>query len=230
MNADDPRHGTAAGASQHQRDAENLCDPCRKAANRNRKRYRYLAAVGKNATIDAAGLRRRVRALQALGWTLPQIAGAADLSFSTLLKPLYRSATCRTQTARAVARAYDRLCMTLPPERTAAERRNAAYARNLARKHGWAPPLAYDDIDDPDERPRGVRGKWAADYDSRELVDDATVTRILAGERLPANELERVEALSRWLSAGNSERSLCQVQGWKTGRYSRVTSTGEGAA
>ena len=51
--------------------------------------------------------------------------------------------------ALAIHTAYDRLSMTRP------EGTRADTARRRARHLGWPPPLAWDDIDDPDETPTG---------------------------------------------------------------------------
>ena len=66
-------------------------------------------------------------------------------------------------------------------------------ARTWAKRHGFAPPLAWDDIDDPDEKPNyGER----ADHHAR---DEAVIERFLGGEfKLPTTRPERVEIIRRW--------------------------------
>jgi hypothetical protein len=59
-------------------------------------------------------------------------------------------------TANHVADVYERLAMRFPPETNRHEKAAAARARNLATRMGWPPPLAWDDIDNPDEKPRGL--------------------------------------------------------------------------
>lgn len=46
MKRTDPRHGTPAGYTQHRRDDESACSPCRKAASEAAaKRREYDAAL-----------------------------------------------------------------------------------------------------------------------------------------------------------------------------------------
>jgi hypothetical protein len=217
MQPEDPRHGTYAGASAHWKAGESPCDACSTAAWRRRKRNSYLAAIGRPATVPKHGLVRRVHALQAIGWTQPQIAAAAGLSIKTLRNPLLRGSTAYRCTHEAVAEAFERLCMTLPPETTPQQRRDAAYARTVAARNGWAPPLAWDDIDDPDERP-----KVGTQDDRRDAIDPVTVDRLLAGQHVPSTPTEKREAMRRWLAAGRSERSLCVAHGWNEGRYTNA--------
>ena len=214
MLPDDPRHGTYAGASAHYKSGEKPCPPCEQAAMRRRKRNRYLAEIGHPASVPAFGLVRRVHALQAIGWTQPQIAEAAGIALKTLRNPLWRGNSVYRATHEAVADAYERLCMKLPPETSGQQQRDAAYARTVARKKGWAPPLAWDDIDDPNERPKtGSRGR------SVDEIDPVIVDRLLHGEHVPAAVAEKAEALRRWVAAGGSRAELCRVHGWKQGRY-----------
>lgn len=49
---DDPRHGTHAGAMQHWIQDVPMCDPCRWAASRQRKRLELLALQGQPATVE----------------------------------------------------------------------------------------------------------------------------------------------------------------------------------
>lgn len=50
--ADDPRHGTHAGAMQHWIQDVPICEPCRVAATRQRKRLVLLALQGQPATVE----------------------------------------------------------------------------------------------------------------------------------------------------------------------------------
>ena len=155
MSPTDPRHGEYRGYVKHYADGEKPCDACRTAAARVRKRNRYLAQSGRPVTVPALGMRRRVQALQAIGWSQPRIAAAAGLSDKSLKDSLYRGESVYRSTHEAVTRAYERLSMTLPPENTSQEKRDATYSRTVAKKRGWLPPLAYDDarIDDPTYKP-----------------------------------------------------------------------------
>lgn len=146
--ADDPRHGTSAG---YIAGCRNEC--CWRAKQRYDKRRRLeLLTTGQYRTVSNVGSIRRIQALQYLGWSVPKIAEHVGISDRHLYN-LHRHPTIYTSTAAAIAAAYERLAMLLPPETTTGERISAVRARNHARRNGWAPPLAWDDIDDPSERP-----------------------------------------------------------------------------
>lgn len=148
MKPDDARHGTYAGAVQHWLNSEKACDPCARAGSRYRQERILRALSGNAATVPAVGSLRRIQALHALGWTGPQIAEAADISINTMRSIGYHdSGTVRTTTAAKIDAAYERLAMVRP------EGKYADRARRMARRRGWAPPLAFDNIDDPSERP-----------------------------------------------------------------------------
>lgn len=117
-----------------------------------------LDDLGAATRVPGIGTRRRLQALAALGWCRGQLATRVDLDPGNLAKTL-RSPTVTASTARAARRLYDELWDTPPPQTTPGEARAAARARGHARRHGWAPPLAWDDdtIDDPVATPAGVR-------------------------------------------------------------------------
>jgi hypothetical protein len=82
--------------------------------------------------------------------------------------------------ARQVAALYDDLSMTPPPETNQRERIAASRSRNFARQRGWAPPLAWDDIDN-DEAPATVDAPPPREAD----VDHAVVQRFLDSQERP---------------------------------------------
>lgn len=113
--------------------------------------------------VASVGTVRRYQALMALGYTGPQIAAECGVSVNSLRSIGYHgSALIRRGTALAVAEAYDRLCMTRP------DGRYADRARSIAKSRGWLPPLAYDDIDDPNEHP--TIGRDHSLYRAEELI------------------------------------------------------------
>lgn len=145
MSPDDPRHGTIAGVNVHQRTGTPTCEPCRRAKMRYEKR-RILA--GGRTKVSAVGTRRRIQALRALGYSLRELAedGGWNTGHAALKYPLVAE-TITADTARRVAEIYERLSMT------PATGPRATRSRKLAVRNGWAPPLAWDDIDDPDAAP-----------------------------------------------------------------------------
>lgn len=115
---------------------------------------------GYTGTITALGAMRRVQALRAIGWTVPALAEATGLSTAYLyqLSTGLRSQRINKRNAEAIDRAYRVLCVQPLHKGYGAKR-----ARLAAKAAGWFPPMAWDDIDDPQERPtlhaRRVGGK-----------------------------------------------------------------------
>lgn len=106
------------------------------------------------ARVDATGASRRVQALVRAGWPLSHIAERADVDHQRVRALAHgrRSWTLR-ETADAVARFF-RTAWQGPDHRVPGA--SASRARRYAERAGWAPALAWDDIDDPAERPRGL--------------------------------------------------------------------------
>lgn len=98
--------------------------------------------------IPSLGTVRRLRALTVMGWSMADLAARCDVAESTLhaLRNPKHTMT-RPRFAAAVAELYEQLSMTHGPCR---------YAATRARKKGWAPPLAWNDIDNPAETPDGI--------------------------------------------------------------------------
>ncbi len=98
--------------------------------------------------VDATGTQRRLRALVALGWTARHLTTRLGMSSRTTFELLHDDAYAqiRARTRATIAALYDELALTVP-----APSRGRTLARGVARRHGWPPPLAWDDdsIDDP---------------------------------------------------------------------------------
>lgn len=141
MTPDDQRHGTNRGYNLGCRQ-----DCCRQAHMVWMKRYRMYGA---DTLVDATGTRRRIQGLVALGHTLVALSNELGMSTRYAGKVLIVEKV-RPETERAVRDIYERLSMTVPSGWTAD--RN----RRLAKAKGWAPPLAWDDIDNPAETPQGL--------------------------------------------------------------------------
>jgi transcriptional regulator with XRE-family HTH domain len=130
--------------------------------------------------VDGTGTARRVQALCAIGWSLSSQARQAGWLVSN-----YAGLTAgRPLIARLISDLYDQLSMT------PAAGASAARARRFATRHGWVPPLAWDDdeIDDPSAQPAaGTDGRqrsiadFAADY---ELLCSEGYTRRQIADRL----------------------------------------------
>ena len=213
MLPDDPRHGEYAGAVAHWLAGEKPCDPCARAGARYHKARQLRLLRGETSTVPAVGTVRRIQALQALGWGIPALARESGLPVPTLRNPAYRGERVRTATADRVSAMYERLAM-VRPDGMYAER-----SRRQAARKGWLPPLAWTDIDDPDEHP----DLTATD----DLPDPVVVDRILAGDRtLTPTKAERWEVIRRW---PGSDKELERIFGWNVARDRREMRAGEGA-
>jgi hypothetical protein len=93
----------------------------------------------------------------------------------------------------AVDNLYRELCMT-PGTSVRSLRRGA--------KNNWPTPLAWDDIDDPDEEPT------AQTYERDRDIDEAVILRNMAGDRVPATHAERIEIVVRMLDLGYSHKHI----------------------
>lgn len=91
---------------------------------------------------------RRIQALLAMGYTHAYLTERLGLSTNHLISAAQAHATkMLLANHRRIAALYDELHMTPGPSAIGAQR---------ARKRGYAPPLAWNDIDDPHETPEGV--------------------------------------------------------------------------
>lgn len=207
MIPDDPRHGTYAGYIAGCRE-----ECCRGAARRyQRQRYFDRAVLGLPPRfVNKVGSKRRVNALQALGWSAEDLSVRMGFSRAYLNVAINREGRdyILRATARRIADIYDELSMTFPPETPCTSRQRAA-----AKKKGWLPPLAWDDdrIDDPNYRPNLTE----TDHD----IDPVVIERILAGDRIPATVSEKFEVTRQWLAMGRSLGQLERQTGWNSARY-----------
>lgn len=212
MSPDDVRHGQPRGYYAHLKDGEEPCLECRAATSR----YNNLRRMGRiNPQVSSVGTRRRLQALMAIGWDQHSLAvevGVTNTRISNLVRGINPEVT--SQTAARVARVYDRLSMSARDGTKAAR-----YARTVARRQGWPPPLAWDDIDNDLEPPAG---------DGVDL-DEVVVDRILGGERLPATPAEKAEVVRQWLASGRPLKQLEKQTGWNGARELRRANEGKAA-
>lgn len=215
MLPDDHHRGTTTG---YRHGCRQAC--CRKAmadAMANRRKRLYLARTDTLA-VPNIGTRRRIQALMAIGWSQSRISREAGYDRSHVSLILMRGGALQQRTVDRIAEVYERLSMTLPPMTTGPEKVAATRARNLAAERGWAPPLAWNDIDDPGEEPVMGRDIW-----DESSIDDAVIDRVLAGGKRP-RKLTRAEAgeiVARSLGRGMSGNQIEDLYGLKPERYVR---------
>lgn len=209
LTPDDPRHGTNAGYI-----AGCRCEPCGTASFRYTKQLKYDKAHGIARTVPAWRGLRRLQALQALGWSRQAVAEKLGMHKAQVYA-LDANTHMFRSTFDALDKVYRELAMTPPPTDTPRQRGGVQKTKNHAQRKGYAPPLAWDDIDDQRERPKRV---VHAPRGGR-ILDPIAVERLLAGDTVRSTSEERAEAMRRWIANGGSERSFCAMHGWKEGRY-----------
>lgn len=134
-----PKHGDENAYTNHR----CTCDDARNDRRVKEKRRREGRHV--SPYVDVTGTSRRLKALAALGWSREDLA--AQLGCSPQLIERHRTgrlARLHTDVAARYADLYERLQGTPGPSNV---------TRGHATRQGWAPPLAWDDIDDPHARP-----------------------------------------------------------------------------
>ncbi|NUQ98254.1 MAG: hypothetical protein HOY79_17480 [Streptomyces sp.] len=138
-------------------------------------RTRVLAirhAPDENARTDATDSIRRLRALIAAGHSTRALREAGRVNKQTLSALITGAQpTVTIRTARSIAELYDRISMTVG---------DSVLSRNRAARNGWAPPLAWINIDDPDEDPAGWE-RSAGRRPAEDLVAEAEEIRRTCG-------------------------------------------------
>lgn len=97
--------------------------------------------------VDATGTVRRLRALATLGWSTREIAARAGVSHKAAAQARRGAATVKATTRDRIAAVYRSLLTSTPVGLTPRQRGGITHTRDVARRNGWAGPLAWDDID-----------------------------------------------------------------------------------
>ncbi len=166
-----PRHG---GANDYRYGCR--CPDAREADRIYRKRLRENRH--QPAHIPAVGTVRRLQALATIGHTFGSIA--AELGVTTqAVERISKAALVRRITAARIGNIYDRWSGTPGP---------STICRRRAVARGWAPPLAWDNIDDPNEKPHlnldrrkaRIQAQWTKQV--RRLVDAGHTQRQITAQ------------------------------------------------
>lgn len=145
---------------------------------------RYMPRV--DGLVDATPSRRRLQALAVQGFPIPYIAGQVDMVKPALvdLRSGARSNTLVSCSVK-IRLVHDELWDADPLE-LGIPARSVNTAKSCARRGGWLPTEAWDDIDDPDcvprTKPTPKYVRVAEDY--RELTTKFGLNRRQAAERL----------------------------------------------
>jgi AraC-like DNA-binding protein len=168
------------------------------------------ASRAPRSRVDATGTRRRLQALQAVGWSAELLA----VQLGRRPNSLHRSMTGRlvtAATAREVATLYEQLWHIRPPRMTGEQRAAADAAQAHAAAQGWLPPLAWDDIDFDPAPPAASAGA-----SQRSDMDEIAVERALAGDHITYDDLttvEQQEVIRRLTARGSSIRDIAAQLG-----------------
>jgi hypothetical protein len=180
------------------------CDDCRSAhAERmcwRRKQYAYGRTISK--LTPAVGSARRIEALALNGWSCQRLADI--LGWDPVI--LHRSRMqprIRADKAQAIADLFDQLWNRNPPFETLSDRVSASRTRAMAERRGYAPALAWDDMDDPDAKPYRpmVRDRSGG-------IDEIAVEEAVRGRHVKLTLAERNEAVRRLTERGHSAREI----------------------
>lgn len=151
----------------------------------------------------AIGTARRVQALTAIGWSFAEQGRRCGMHTQQVWELAWqKSPLVAVATADRVHALFEELSATPGSSRR---------ARNAAAKHGWLPPLAWDDLDDPGETPDV--GDPVDDG-----VDDVVVSRALEGERLSLTVAEQAAALRLGVERGNPLSQVSNMLGINYGK------------
>lgn len=105
-------------------------------------------------TINNLGAARRLQALVYNGWSVDRLAEMLDMDRQALDGMLHRTFDkSLAPHVRTVKEAFERLWDKAPSPTSPQVRRGITMAQRRAQEAGWVPALAWDDIDDPNERP-----------------------------------------------------------------------------
>jgi hypothetical protein len=137
------------------------CVPC--------SRTKKAKDHGLRFRVPALGSTRRLRAAATLGYSLQDIHNATGIP-STTLTSIRRGGRDYTRKgplmidrhyAITIKRWYDKHQIT-----EAEPGWTTTWSKNIAKKYGWAPPMAWQDITNPQEQPyQGFDGTWYNNLD-----------------------------------------------------------------
>lgn len=192
-----PRCGTPQGYRDHHDNGTDRCRACKDAQAAWQRAYVISRYTTGPRLIDPTGTARRIQALQAIGWPLRVLGDRIGVTGRNMYR-ISSAGKVHRDTARKVAVLYDELSMTLGP---------SVRAKQMARRAGWAPPLAWSDetIDDPKARPD--RG-WTVQKTANQPIDEIAVQRAMRGEAVKLRPVERAEAVYRLTTLGLSAAQI----------------------
>lgn len=159
------------------------------------------------ACVPAVGTHRRIEALMALGWSGAELTRRAGRPHGWLGR-LRKAEQITAGSARQVAELYDELWTTRPSASTQAERAMVSRTLSFAARHGFAAPLAWDDIDtDPEPPPVELS-------EGEDFVDVVAIELAVSGHhQVYLTTEERHMAVTQLSKAGNSDGTIARMLG-----------------
>lgn len=124
--------------------------------------------LGHHAVVENTGTVRRLQALAALGWSQSRLASLIGMNPSNFWQLIHgKNKGVLFATAGQVEDIFNARWNQAPEAQTAAERGGITRAKREAATKGWATAAAWDDIDNPDEEPKGNLVDLTVDHRSR---------------------------------------------------------------
>jgi hypothetical protein len=174
-----PRHGSA---HDYTGKAGCRCPDARDAARVYRKRLREGRLPA--ALIDPTGSRRRIQALQAIGWPKRELGIRLGWQTDRRLDDVITASRIFYRHAEAIAELYRQLCTEPGP---------SSKVRAMARAAGYPQPLDWDAIDDPAAQPVDDTETDVATLTSTDDIDFAIKVELACAGELPAKRLSEAE-------------------------------------
>jgi len=182
------------------------CAECIEGINERQFYYRHMKRAGRYRApviIPALGTHRRLQALAVLGWSASHVAARVGMS-GARMRQIVAADRITKENAVRIGSVYEELWNVEAPRSSATNR-----TRSRARRLGWLPPMAWDDIDTDPEPPtverdtdRGAGVVEEMDFlwrsgESSEAVA-ATLNRTRDGMAKLASRHGRLD-LARWM-------------------------------
>lgn len=188
------RHGTR-GAYQA---AGCRCPEAARAKRLYDKRMR--TGTQRGGYVSPLGAQRRIQALGWMGWTNRQIAERSGVSLRTVEAITWGF----TRSGRILVGIHDKIAATYRALEN--DKGPSTLRTSRAERAGWAPPAAWDDIDDPNEEPQGV---------ASQLVLPKRVTRPEGATQSPP---DIPGGSDEWQAAGACKRGHLNWRTYDSGR------------
>lgn len=139
---------------------------------------------------------RKLQALAVIGWSVGEVArilqreGLTATNRTSCLQNLRTAYAPRVsaELSHAVDDLYRRYATKDAPYD-----RSHNFVRNVARSKGWASAAAWDNINDPDDTPRGIRTGPADPSRHRDSLDELAVQRCVDGDGVTSHDLTSAE-------------------------------------